>query len=54
LNLTYDGYATPVFTRYSDYFSARDGSGKGLADYSNRNFFTAGTNLSSHSKRGCT
>ena len=52
--LTYDGYATPVFTKYSDYFSTRDGSGKGLADYSNRNFFTAGTNLSSHSKRGCT
>ena len=53
-SLTYTGYATPVFTKYSDYFSTRDGSGKGLADYSNRNFFTAGTNLSSHSKRGCT
>jgi hypothetical protein len=44
-SLTYTGYATPVFTKYSDYFSTRDGSGKGLADYSNRNFFTAGTNL---------
>jgi hypothetical protein len=44
-SLTYTGYATPVFTKYSDYFSTRDGSGKGLAVYSNRNFFTAGTNL---------
>jgi len=42
------GSATPVFAKYSDFFSTRDASGKGLADYSNRNFFTAGTNLGSN------
>lgn len=43
--LNYGSYATPVFTQYSDYFATRDGQGRGLAEYSNRNFFTAGTNL---------
>jgi hypothetical protein len=46
--LTYVGYSTPVFTRYSDYFATRDGAGRGLAEYSNRNFFTFGTNLGSN------
>ena len=47
--LAYEGYALPRFTRYSDFFSTapRDSveSGLGLADYSNRGFFSAGTNL---------
>ncbi|TND00467.1 MAG: hypothetical protein FD120_2781, partial [Gammaproteobacteria bacterium] len=38
------GYPIPTFDKYSDYWSTR-GSGKGLADYSNRGFFSAGTNL---------
>jgi len=42
LPLTYDGYTPPTFTKYSDFWSTRDGvSGRGLADYSNRGFFTA-------------
>ena len=46
--LTYGDYPTPVFARYADYFATRDGSGRGLAEYSNRNFFTFGTNLGSN------
>ena len=47
--LSYDnGYTIPRFDRYSDFFSTREGSnGRGLADYSNRGFFSAGTNLGS-------
>ena len=42
LQLTYDGYTLPTFTKYSDFWSTRNGvSGRGLADYSNRGFFTA-------------
>jgi hypothetical protein len=44
-----DGYPNTRFTNYADFFSTarRDGveGGLGLADYSNRGFFTAGTNL---------
>jgi hypothetical protein len=43
-------YPIPRFNRYSDYFSTapRDGiaQGAGLADYSNRGFFSAGRNFS--------
>ncbi|HEX6795139.1 MAG TPA: hypothetical protein VF304_14920 [Casimicrobiaceae bacterium] len=42
-------YATPSFSRYQDYWSTApkdpDVGGKGLADYSNRGFFTAAKNL---------
>jgi hypothetical protein len=47
--LDYGSYPIPRFTRYGDFFSTRTGtSGKGIADYSNRGFFTAGTNLGSN------
>jgi hypothetical protein len=41
--LIYAGYTPPTFNSYQDYFST--GDGKGLANYSNRGFFSAGTNL---------
>jgi hypothetical protein len=45
------GYPIPTFARYTDYWSTAPGDrttqGKGLADYSNRGFFTAGKNLGS-------
>ncbi len=45
-----NGYPIPAFTKYSDYWSTREGtSGRGLADYSNRGFFSAGTNLGGNS-----
>ncbi len=44
-------YPTPTFARYADYWSTAQGSlsanGKGLADYSNRGFFSAQNNLGS-------
>jgi hypothetical protein len=44
-------YPIPTFARYTDYWSTTPGDratqGKGLADYSNRGFFTAGKNLGS-------
>jgi hypothetical protein len=49
--LTYDnGYPIPRFTRYSDYWSTRLGPNAdtryaGLADYSNRGFFTIDSNV---------
>jgi hypothetical protein len=47
--LTYTGYAIPTFNKYSDYWSTSPGagsfSGLGLADYSNRGFFTAAHNI---------
>ncbi len=47
--LNYDNYPTARFTKYADIFSTarRDGveRGFGLADYSNRGFFSTGTNL---------
>jgi Tol biopolymer transport system component len=46
LPLTYEGYPIPAFTKYSDFWSTRNGvTRRGLADYSNHGFFTAGTNL---------
>lgn len=42
-------YPIPPFTKYGDFFSTQRGAqvvnGLGLADYSNSNFFSAGTNL---------
>lgn len=49
--LPYGGYPIPEFDDYASFFSTRhlDGTDpvqrRGLADYSNRGFFTAGTNL---------
>ncbi len=48
--LKFGEYPVPVFNRYSDIFSTHQGkenigNGKGLADYTNRGFFTVGTNL---------
>lgn len=47
--LVYTGYPIPRFDKYSAYFSTQQGGaalqGLGLADYSNRGFFTAGTNI---------
>jgi hypothetical protein len=47
--LIYSGYTPPTFTHFSDYFSTDTGggnaSGKGLANYSNRGFFSFGTNI---------
>ena len=53
--LTYDGYAAPRFTDYLSYFTTRHQhpnpdkilARQGLADYSNRGFFSAGTNIES-------
>ena len=50
--LSYGTYPIPTFSRYSDFWSTSPGAnaaGDGLADYSNRSFFTAGTNLGSNS-----
>jgi hypothetical protein len=48
-NLILTGYPSPTFNRFSDYFSTQPGGdvnqGKGLADYSNRGFFTAAKNF---------
>ncbi len=48
-NVNYGNYPTARFTKYADFFSTarRDGveGGFGLADYSNRGFFSTGTNL---------
>ncbi len=47
--LTFNSYPTiPAFNNYLDFFTTREAdilSRKGLADYSNRGFFSAGTNL---------
>ena len=49
--LNYTGYPIPEFDDYASYFSTRhlDGTDpmarRGLADFSNRSFFSAGTNL---------
>ena len=43
------GYPATTFNTYSDFWSTRTGiTGGGLADYSNRGFFSAGTNLGSN------
>ena len=48
--LVYTGYAPPRFSHYSKYWSTGQGqasmdSGKGLADYSSRGFFTPARNI---------
>src|SRR6185312_13047450 len=49
--LNWGSYPIPTFARYTDYWSTSPGpnslTGKGLADYSNRGFFTAAKNLDS-------
>ncbi|MGH8761579.1 MAG: hypothetical protein ACREVW_19080, partial [Burkholderiales bacterium] len=49
--LSYAGYAPPHFTTYAEYFStgtgAANAAGKGLANYSNRGFYSFGTNIGS-------
>jgi hypothetical protein len=50
--LVYTGYTPPTFATYADYFStgtgAANASGKGIANYSNRGFFSFGTNIGSN------
>lgn len=55
--LTYTGYPVPNFSKYVTYFSSGKAllpdvdelqEGNGLADFSNRGFFSAGTNLGSN------
>lgn len=46
--LTYSGYSAPIFDYYSKFWCTTPGhvpDGKGLADYSNRGFFSAATNI---------
>jgi len=50
--LNFFGYAPPEFSSYSDYFASGTGTvanatGKGLANYSNRGFYSSGTNIRS-------
>lgn len=49
--LNFGTYPVPSFSKYTDYWSTAPGDrttqGKGLADYSNRGFFTAGKNFGS-------
>ena len=48
-SLVFSNYAVPTLSSYSDAFSTTPGGnvaqGRGLADYSNRGFFSAGKNL---------
>ncbi len=45
-DLNYTGYPSPRFNRYSDYWSTRpNGTALGMADYSNRGFFTPASNF---------
>jgi hypothetical protein len=52
--LDYCCYTPPTFTKYSDYFAtgtgAANANGKGLANYSNRGFFSFGTNIGSFNR----
>jgi len=51
--LVISDYPKPIFNRYSDYWSTREGqNGRGMADYSNREFFSAGRNLSDRDNFG--
>jgi hypothetical protein len=43
--LVYDGYPTPVFNYAYQYWYTASGGGNGLAEYSNRNFVSSGTNF---------
>ena len=45
--LPYDGYPVPRFTTYAEYFATATAQGKGLANYSNRGFYSFGTNINS-------
>jgi hypothetical protein len=49
--LIYAGYPVPRFTSYQDYFgpggSTQNQSGTGLANYTNRGFYSVGTNINS-------
>lgn len=51
--LKYDGYPKPTFNSFADFFGTATGngnaSGKGLANYSNRGFYSFGTNIGSAS-----
>ena len=51
--LIYGGYPKPTFSTYADFFSTGTGGanaiGKGLANYSNRGFYSFGTNIGSAS-----
>jgi hypothetical protein len=53
INFADTSYALPRFSKYSDYFATGVGvdnaTGKGLANYSNRGFYTFGTNINSPS-----
>lgn len=48
--LLLDGYTTPRFTSYQDFWTTA--GRQGLADFSSRNFFSAGTNLSTFGNCG--
>ena len=46
--LTYSGYDIPSFSDYASFYTTREGNifaRRGMADYSNRGFFTAGKNV---------
>lgn len=49
--LKYDNYPSPRFATFEDYFASAEGggnsTGKGLANFSNRNFYSVGTNAGS-------
>jgi hypothetical protein len=51
--LTYEGYPAPRFNSYEDYFgpggSGSNLTGQGLANYTNRGFYSAGTNINNTS-----
>ena len=54
--LNFGNYPKPTFTRYSDFFATNPGgngvlAGKGLAEYSNRGFFTDDHNFGSDAAR---
>jgi hypothetical protein len=54
--LVYEGYIKPAFNSYADYFATgrlgNNLTGKGLANYSNRGFYTFGTNIRSFAAMG--
>ncbi len=47
--LVYEGYPTPSFATYRDFFATNEpnAQGRGLANYSNRGFYSFGTNIGS-------
>ncbi len=50
-NLVYSGYPKPLFNTYGDFFATdingENAAGRGLANYSNRGFYSFGTNIGS-------